>query len=69
MSKYRMFDTWECEEPYTATEKELFNLAYELYCGNPVSKELHRAKEEFKNNIPKVIAYIEKESGWRAEAV
>ena len=64
-----MFYTWECEEPYTTTEKELFNLAYELYCGKPVGEELKQAKKEFKNDMPKVITYIEKACGWRAEAI
>jgi len=67
MKNYRMTDTWELEEAYTMTEKELFRLAYELYCGEPVGEELKQAKKEFGKDIPKVIAYVEKECGWRAE--
>lgn len=69
MKKYKMTDTWECEPEYTTTEKDLFILAYELYCGEPIGEELEEAKKEFGTDIAKVIAYVEKECGWRAEAV
>jgi len=59
----------ELEEAYTVTELELLKLAYDLYCGEPVGEELKRAKQEFDNDIPKTIAYIEKECGWRAEVI
>lgn len=67
MKNYRMTDTWELEDAYTLTEPELFKLAYDLYCGEPVGEELKQAKKEFGRDIPKVIAYVEKECGWRAE--
>lgn len=69
MKNYRMTDTWELEEPYIQTEKELFKLAYDLYCGEPIGEELKQAKKEFGRDIPKVIAYVEKECGWRAEVL
>ena len=69
MNNYKMTDTWELEESYTVTEPELLKLAYDLYCGEPVGEELKRAKQEFDNDIPKTIAYIEKECGWRAMAI
>jgi len=69
MKKYKLTDTWELEEPYIKTEPELYKLAYDLYCGEPVGEELKQAKMEFGEDIPKVIAYIEKECGWRAEVI
>ncbi len=69
MKKYKMVDSWECENSYTTTEKELFTLAYELYCGKPVGEELKQAKKEFGQDLDKVIAYVEKECGWRVEAL
>jgi hypothetical protein len=69
MKKFKMIDTWELEESYTLTEPKLFKLAYDLYCGEPVGEELKQAKKEFGRDIPKVIAYIEKECGWRAEII
>ncbi|HSA05708.1 MAG TPA: hypothetical protein P5556_00855 [Candidatus Gastranaerophilales bacterium] len=69
MKSYRMTDTWELEESYTLTEPELYKLAYDLYCGEPVGEELKQAKKEFGSDIPKVIAYVEKECGWRAETI
>ncbi len=69
MNNYKLTDTWELEESSTVTEPELLKLAYDLYCGEPVGEQLERAKQEFDNDIPKAIAYIEKECGWKAEAV
>jgi hypothetical protein len=31
--------------------------------------EMKKAKEKFDSNIPKTIAYIEKECGWKAEVL
>jgi len=64
-----MTDTWELEPDYILTESELLKLAYDLYCGEPVGEELEIAKKEFDNDIPKTIAYIEKECGWKAEVI
>jgi len=69
MQNYKMVDFWELEEAYNLTEPELFKLAYDLYCGEPVGEQLERAKKEFDNDIPKTIAYIEKECGWHAELI
>lgn len=69
MKKYKMIDTWELEDAYTLTEPELFKMAYDLYCGEPVGEELKQAKKEFGSDIPKVIAYVEKECGWKAEVI
>jgi len=69
MKNYKLTDTWELEPDYTVTENELLKLAYDLYCGNPVGEQLAQAKREFDNDIPKTITYIEKECGWKAEAL
>jgi hypothetical protein len=69
MNNYKLTDTWQLEPDYTLTEPELLKLAYDLYCGEPVGEELKRAKQKFDNDIPKAIAYIEEQCGWRAEVL
>jgi len=69
MQNYKMTDTWQEEDSYTATEPELFLLAYELFCGRPVAENLKQAKNEFGKDIEKALAYIEQECGWHAEAL
>lgn len=69
MQIYKMTDIWGLEPDYSQTEPELLKLAYDLYCGEPVGEELQKAKKKFDNDIPKTIAYIEKECGWKATAI
>lgn len=69
MKNYKMTDTWELEPDYTITEPELLKLAYDLYCNTYSDEEMKRAKENFDYDIPKTIEYIEKECGWKAEAL
>ena len=69
MTNYKLTDTWELEPDYTLTEAELLKLAYDLYCNSYSAEEMKKAKEKFDNDIPKTIAYIEKECGWRAETI
>ena len=58
-----MTDVWEYEEPYTITEKELFRLAYELFCEILVGEALQKAKKEFGKDVDKVIAYVKLKCG------
>ena len=69
MTNYKLTDTWQLEEAYTLTESELLKLAYDLYCNSYSDEEMKKAKEKFDSDIPKTIAYIEKECGWKAEEV
>lgn len=69
MKTFKMTDTWQIEPDYITTESALFELAYDLYCGEPIGEELEKAKKEFGNDINKIIAYIEKECGWKATAI
>ncbi|MEI8390489.1 MAG: hypothetical protein WCG23_11470 [bacterium] len=59
----------ELEPDYTRTEAELLKLAYDLYCNSYSDEEMKKAKEKFDSDIPKTIAYIEKECGWKAEEI
>ena len=58
MKNYKMIDTWEAKEPYITTKTELFRLAYELFCGKPIGKQLEHVKKEFGTDIKKVIDYV-----------
>jgi hypothetical protein len=69
MKNYKMTDSWQEEDSYTATEPELFLLAYELFCGRPVCEDLKQAKKEFGKDVAKAIDYIKQECGWHAEAL
>lgn len=69
MTNYKLTDTWQLEEAYTLTESELLKLAYDLYCNSYSDEEMKKVKEKFDSDIPKTIAYIEKECGWKAEEV
>jgi len=69
LKNYKLIDTWQLEESYTRTEAELLKLAYDLYCNSYSDEEMKKAKEKFDSDIPKTIAYIEKECGWKAELI
>lgn len=64
MKKYKLIDTWNVESAQYKTENEIFEIAYELYCGNPTDKELQEAKQKI-NTLNKAAEYIEQQCGWR----
>ncbi len=64
MQLYKMTDTWGLEPDKYKTKEDIFILAYELYCGNPVGQELLEAKRTL-NTFKKTVKYIEQECGWR----
>lgn len=64
MKQYKLIDNWEIEPVQYKTKEEIFELAYELYCGPPAGQELIKAKQKI-NTLNKAAEYIEQECGWR----
>lgn len=64
MQTFKLIDKWNIEPELYKTKEEVFQLAYELYCGIPEGEELLKAKQKI-NTLNKAAEYIEQQCGWK----